>query len=246
MSSITLTNRQVFGWTDNLSNKVFLPITYAAAQLTLFPDAAAETAIVSDSVNDFWNSASGARTVCIEGLDDSLEMISEVVNMTALTPVILSNQYRRVTYVGAVTAGVVGTNTGNIEVYHTGTGDILCAIEAGFGNSTQAALTVPRNYSAKVTRLQASVISPGARVECRLIIKGPCEFDAERLSYIWILDANAAQDVNFKFESPIDVPEGHTVWIEGKGSNKNLEISAHFDVTLTRFRSTRCGQEISL
>ena len=102
--------------------------------------------VTSLDVNDT-AAGTGAQSVIIEGLDANYEEISETVATTGGAATPTTGLFIRVNraYIGA--AGSGGTNAGIILLAHT-TPTTMAQIEAGFGQTMQAAYTIPANKTA--------------------------------------------------------------------------------------------------
>ena len=109
------------------------------------PTAAATTTIVSDSSADTLTSGTGAWTVVVQGLDDDYNFITETVNMAGLTPVNLSQQFRRLFRAYVQYTGSSGYNVGNLTVTIGGVAQAY--VEAAEGQTHIAAGTVPAGTS---------------------------------------------------------------------------------------------------
>jgi hypothetical protein len=107
--------------------------------------AGASINITSDGAEDDVG-GDGALTLTIQGLDANGRLQSETVIMTGAVAVNPSGTYLRIFRAWVATAGVTGTNEGNITIAD-GTGTFAYII-AGTGQTLQAAYTIPADYSA--------------------------------------------------------------------------------------------------
>jgi hypothetical protein len=106
-----------------------------------WPTAAETLSVVSDD----------ARTVEIEGLDSSWNVLTETVTMNGLTPVVTTGLFLRVYRVRVVTAGSTGVNEGTITCTNTTSSNVIGQISlgsSGFGQSLMALYTVPAGKTA--------------------------------------------------------------------------------------------------
>jgi hypothetical protein len=151
----------------------------AAAVETLWPESTrysawleAESAMTISSSNAADAEAGvGARTVLVEGLNDSWEPISEVVTLNGVTGVTLVNKYRRINSLRVVSVGT-GAAASNTGVLYVGTGAITAGkpavvhgiIEAATTVSRSGIYTVPKGYVLHFTKLNASTHTSAGRV----------------------------------------------------------------------------------
>lgn len=109
---------------------------------------AVQLRIVSDSADDS-AAGTGARTVLIQGLDNSFAEIQETITLNGLTPVNTVNLYRRVARVTVLTVGALETNAGLIILETTGAVS-QARIPPGYGVSQNCLYTVPAGFTAWV------------------------------------------------------------------------------------------------
>lgn len=99
--------------------------------------------VVSSNANDT-AAGTGARTCFIQGLDSSLNTISETVTLNGTTPVQTVNTYFRVNRGFTPTNGTYGgANIGNITIRVTGGGSTQAYIPAADGRIAMTHFTVP-------------------------------------------------------------------------------------------------------
>jgi hypothetical protein len=107
--------------------------------------------VVSGSTADA-PAGTGARTLRVEGLDSTGAYVEETVTLNGTTPVVTSSTWLRVLRAFILTAGTGGTNAGAITVKHNvTTANIFTVIEAGRGQMSAAAVTVPVSRTGKIT-----------------------------------------------------------------------------------------------
>lgn len=107
--------------------------------------------IVSGSANDD-TGGTGARTLRVEGLDASGAYVEETVTLDGTTPVVTASTWLRVLRAFILTAGSGGTNAGAITIKHNvTTANVFTVIEAGRGQMSAAAVTVPAGRTGKIT-----------------------------------------------------------------------------------------------
>ena len=127
---------------------------------TPHPAAAVATEIVSTDDNDGKTgapSASGARTVFIDGIDGSGARVTETVTLDGTTAVTsLANDYLRINRASVASAGTGLTNAGAISIRHTTGPVVIGYIAAGVGQTETCAFTVPVGKQLQFTYLSVS------------------------------------------------------------------------------------------
>lgn len=140
----------------------------------VLPTQAAETInIVSSSTADA-AAGTGQRTIRVEGLDASMNYVSETFTMNGTTPVVSTSTWTRVLRVFGLTAGSGGVNAGAITVKHnTTTANVFAVVAAGRAQAMLAAFTVPAGKTAKIKRWggQVSGLNATAAGETLLELK---------------------------------------------------------------------------
>lgn len=126
----SLTNQTRNAWDLGATGNVHLPSSAVACE------------IVSSSTADS-SASTGARTVYVEGLNASFEIVSETATMNGQTPVALSNTYFRILRVEIVTAGSGTLNAGNISVRTVSGSNVMGYIIANAGRMGSLCYTVP-------------------------------------------------------------------------------------------------------
>ena len=109
--------------------------------------------IVSSSASDT-SAGTGARTLLVEGLDGSFNLVSETVTLNGTSIVQTVNQYFRINRLLVVTAGSSLTNVGRIDAKIGAT--IHEVVSIGRGRSESAVFTTAINQRAYITNLSAS------------------------------------------------------------------------------------------
>lgn len=105
-----------------------------------WPTSAATVTIKSNDADDT-SAGTGARTLEIEGLDSSWDLVIETITMNGTTDVTTTNSYRRIYRMTVKTSGSSETNEGQITATHTAT--IIAVIEANNGQTFMAIYTIP-------------------------------------------------------------------------------------------------------
>jgi hypothetical protein len=122
-----------------------------------WPTSADTLDIVSDNVADD-SGGSGALSVQVSGLDANWDQAEETVTLNGLTPVTTATSFMRVQRIVVKDVGTyTGSNVGNIQVTHTGSGDVLAYIGVGDGTTELSMFTVPAGYTAYLRHLHVQV-----------------------------------------------------------------------------------------
>ena len=103
------------------------PLWNDTNQLFYTPRTSAATLTISSSSGLDSSAGVGARTLLVEGLDASFEVISEQVTMNGQTGVTLSNSYIAVNRITILTAGTREVNQGTI---YAGSGTVTAGVPA--------------------------------------------------------------------------------------------------------------------
>lgn len=85
----------------------------------------------------------GARTLTIQGLDDSWAEVEETITLEGATPVITTQKFRRIFRAWVATAGSDLNNQGLITITFTVSGDDAVVIQVGEGQTQYGAYTIP-------------------------------------------------------------------------------------------------------
>lgn len=123
--------------------------------------------IVSGSVNDA-AAGTGARTVMINGLNDSYEPVTQTVTLNGTTPVALPTQMFRINNALILTSGTGQVNAGVITIRDAGAGTTRAIIPLGYGITRQSQYTVRAGYTLQIVsslfNVQRQGADPGATV----------------------------------------------------------------------------------
>ena len=199
------------------------------------PTTASVLKVSSTSANDT-SAGTGARTVFIEGLDGSYNVISETVILTGQTAVNTTNSYMYVNQLYVVTVGSGGENAGVINV---GTGVVTAGvpavlydlIAAGYNTRTTAHYCVPAGYTAYLVQgaITAGQASGSTSVTAFLKQHGPDGI--LRVAAVSTLNNGS---VSYAFTYPITVAEKNCIGASALGSAANNSASAFFNIVLIK------------
>ena len=121
-----------------------------------WPTAAATLSVVSASANDA-SGGTGARTVEIQGLDSSWNLLTETITMNGLTPVVTTGSFLRVFRARVVTAGSLKSNAAQITISSGGTTLAYITYDTiGMGQTLMAVYTIPNGKTGYIINLNVS------------------------------------------------------------------------------------------
>lgn len=199
------------------------------------PTVASVLKISSSDANDT-AAGTGARTVFIEGVDGSYNVVSDTVELDGQTAVNTINEYLYVNRFFVLTAGSGGQNAGNINA---GTGIVTSGVPAvlydliatGYNNRTSGHYCVPAGYTGYMVEglLSAGQASGSTAVTGFLKQHGP---DG-------ILRVGAVSTVNnsaavYMFDPPYTIPEKNCVGATAIGAANNNAVSSYFNIVLIK------------
>jgi hypothetical protein len=185
--------------------------------------------VVSDDTDDDV-AGTGARTLRIQGLDGSYNLVEETVNMDGTTTVTTTQTFLRVFRMSVETAGSSGNNEGTITVTYTGGSDVAATITAGNGQTLMTLYTIPAGYTGYLLSMN---ISSGKDQE---------------MEFKFIQRDNSVANAGFQTKQFLEVRGGQTtvifnainiipqksdIYISGKASSTS-SASASFDLLLVQ------------
>jgi len=199
------------------------------------PTAASVLKISSSDANDT-AAGTGARTVFIEGVNGSYNVVSDTVVLNGQTAVNTTNEYLYVNRFFVLTVGPGGQNAGDINA---GTGTVTSGvpavlydlIAAGYNNRTTGHYCVPAGYTGYMVEglFSSGQASGSTAVTGFLKQHGP---DG-------ILRVGAVSTVNnsaavYMFDPPYTIPEKNCVGATGIGASNNNAVSSYFNIVLIK------------
>ena len=130
----------MFGFNGDVDSGSTPEDIWTVGGLIPFPAAADFVSIVSDSADDTL-AGIGAQTLLVIGVDDTFNIITEIVDMDGLTPVLTTQQFL---FVNRSAVASAGSTAGNVGLITYTIGADLCNAMAILGGQTQtAAIIIP-------------------------------------------------------------------------------------------------------
>lgn len=196
--------------------------------------ASAVTLSVSSTSTEDTAAGTGARTVYIEGVDNSFAAVSETVTLNGQTAVSTTNQYRAVNGFTVMTVGSTGSNVGVINagtgIVTGGTPAVLYdAIAATFNSRTTAHYTVPAGYAGYLKRgvFTAGQASGSTGVTGKLMVTD--ENGVTRVGAVVALNNGSAR---YDFDPPLRIAAKSGIGATAAGTSANNAVSAMFGIIL--------------
>jgi len=223
----------IFGYNSDVDG--VLETVWPHGGILPFPSAALQLKVSSNNANDTAN-GTGARTVYLQGLDASHNVISEIVTLNGQTEVLTVKSYLHVNQCYVATAGSLDSAAGTI---YFGTGVVTAGvpatvydvIEYDYNTRVTGSYTIPAGYTGYVSQgLFSSGQSSGSGpVTGRLMTRGTDEI--RRTAAIVTINNGAA---DYTFEYPLVVPEKTTLEAQALGTGNNNACSSMFILVLIK------------
>ena len=147
-------NVSKFGYNDAIGSGSYESIWETGGAYP-FMTTADQLEIVSADSNDT-SAGSGARTVELQGLDSSYNLLTETITMNGTATVTTTGSFLRIFRVRVITAGTSETNEGNITITDQDTSTTRATISAGNGQTLMAVYTVPAGKTAYIVKINVS------------------------------------------------------------------------------------------
>ena len=151
-----------FGFSALVTSGAYSDVWDRGGVMSYFSTATAVTVIGATTTDINTTTATGARSVSIEGLDANWEVQTETIAMNGTSTAAAVNTYRRVYRAHVNSSGSLLTNDGNITVNGTDASvgvTAMAFIPADLGQTFQTQYTVPAN---KLLTLAAFYAESGA------------------------------------------------------------------------------------
>ena len=185
--------------------------------------------VVSDDTNDDV-AGTGARTLRIQGLDSSYNLVEETVDMDGTTTVTTTQTFLRVFRMSVETAGTSGNNIGNISVTYTGGSDVAATITAGNGQTLMTLYTIPAGYTGYLLSMNISS-GKDQEMEFKFIQRDNTIANAG-FQTKQFLDVRGGQTTVI-FNAINVIPQKSDIYVSGKASSTS-SASASFDLLLVQ------------
>lgn len=199
------------------------------------PTVASVLKISSSSANDT-AAGTGARTVYIEGLDGSYNVVSETVILNGQTAVDTTNSYLYVNSFYVVTAGSGEANAGNINA---GTGTVTAGVPAvlydiiatGYNNRTTGHYCVPAGYTGYMVEGIITTGQASGSTSITAFLKQHQPAGLVRVGAVATLNNGSVQ---YDFDPAYAIPEKNCVGATAIGSSANNSVSSFFNIILIK------------
>lgn len=199
---------------------------------TGFLQAAGVASIVPDDVNDTL-AGSGARKMCLCGLDQDWNNVTEEVELNGTTPVASTTTFIRLWRMFVSEVGTYGGENAG-EITATVGGNVCATVPAGFGQTQIAIYTVPASHRAFITGIRFS--SDATRiVSFRLKIRDRAD-DLTNLTAARVYDRfpGIIESVPLQLKMPIKLGEKTDVWVQAQGAAGTTDCAAELDILIQK------------
>lgn len=194
------------------------------------PAAASVLAIASTSTDDDGSPAgTGARTVFIEGLDGSYNVVSETVILNGTTNVSTTNSYLYVNQFYVATVGSGGANAGDITAKVSTT--LYDMILTGYNQRTTAHYCVPAGYTGYMV---TGVITTGQATGSTSVTAFLKQHGPDGILRVGAVSALNNGSVQYDFDPAYVIPEKCCVGASAIGTAANNSVSAFFNIVLIK------------
>ena len=199
------------------------------------PTVASVLTVSSSSASDT-SAGTGARTVFIEGVDGSFNIVSETVILNGQTAVSTTQSYLFVNSLFVLTAGSSGQNAGNINV---GTGVVTAGVPAvlydiiaiGYNNRTTGHYCVPAGYTGYMT---SGVITTGQASGSTSVTAFLKQHGPDGILRVGAVSTLNNGSVQYDFSPPYKIPEKNCIGASVTGTSANNSASSFFNIILIK------------
>jgi hypothetical protein len=199
------------------------------------PTVASVLTVSSSSASDT-SAGTGARTVFIEGVDGSFNIVSETVILNGQTAVSTTQSYLFVNSLFVLTAGSGGQNAGNINV---GTGVVTAGVPAvlydiiaiGYNNRTTGHYCVPAGYTGYMT---SGVITTGQASGSTSVTAFLKQHGPDGILRVGAVSTLNNGSVQYDFSPPYKIPEKNCIGASVIGTSANNSASSFFNIILIK------------
>lgn len=192
------------------------------------PTVASVLDIVSTSTDDDGSPAgTGARTVFIEGLDGSYNVVSETVTLNGTTNVSTINSYLYINQFYVATAGSGGANAGDITAKLSTT--LYDMILTGYNQRTTAHYCVPAGYTGYMV---TGVITTGQATGSTAVTAFLKQHGPDGILRVGAVSTLNNGSVQYDFDPAYQIPEKNCIGASAIGAAANNSVSAFFNIIL--------------
>lgn len=202
-----------------------------------WPTSASTLSIVSNSAQDTVGTGTGCWVLLIEGLDANWNELTEIVNLTGLTPVVTSNAYLRVNSLRAVFCGSGQTNAGLITATHGATPIEEVLPSTSLSSSLKYSVPAGHELFLTTTRfsIRRSATAQTAEIINKTFVSG---VNTLYLGTYQTIPSNSPQGSSHNL-SMARVPEKSDIWYEcSYASANNLIVSGFMRGILGKVAAT--------
>ena len=202
---------------------------------TYVPRKTASTlSLVSSAAAD--NSAgTGAEFIVLTGVDDSWNMVTELVPLNGLTPVTTTASFYGVNRASVYLSGSSYANVGTITITSTDDASIQATMPATQGSTQQAIFWTPAANTFLVSGLFLNALKISGGGTPRIELKGYVYSDVSDAKYeVLRLDQDLGVDNNIKLDLgvPFVIGERSCFWLEVTTNTNNTAVNARFSGVL--------------
>lgn len=197
------------------------------------PLTSAETMDVASSSTNDDSGGTGARTLYIEGLDNSYNEINETITMDGTNTVVTSKEFLRVHRAYAKAVGSGGVNDGNITISATTAGTNQGYINSDDGQTLQTIYTIPLGYTGYFYEGQMTSGDTTKYTEGRILfrIHNGTEYESWRSQ--GIIDITGLS-VSLGLDGSPALPEKTDIRMQANADANNTEVSGRLKILLYR------------
>lgn len=192
--------------------------------------------IVSDNANDTL-AGTGARKLLIEGLDQNFNEISEIINLSGLTPVNTINQFLRMNKCNVIEVGTYGGfNIGTITISSAIAG-IRGKIVNPDSQVHNSQYTVPVGYTAYAKDIHISLnqISGSEKIG---VLQAYYRFNTNfgvKNEPVYTFHFGGVLDISdIGFEYVFKFPEKTDIWLKAKSTSGTVEAVSYYCLLLKK------------
>ena len=191
---------------------------------------------ISSTSTDDAAAGTGARTVFIEGLDGSFNVVNETVILNGQTSVNTTKSYLYVNQFYVATVGSGGVNAGTINA---GTGTVTDGVPAvlydliftGFNQRTTAHYCVPAGYTGYMV---TGVITAGQASGSTSVTAYLKQHGTDNILRVGAVATLNNGSIQYDFDPPYIIPEKNCVGVTAIGSANNNSVSAFLNIILIK------------